>query len=212
MKPVSILLPADFRKGFEPSGRTAEDVFAFLSLHGREKAAQHCAAVAAAAGEIAGCYDAPVNLAVQAGWLHDVSAVWRNDERLAVSEAVGLEILPEERAAPFILHQKLSVVLASEVFGVSDPAVLSAVGCHTTLKSGASLLDQVVFAADKLAWDQPGEAPYHSEMKAALVVSLTGACRVYLCYLWSQRASLAVLHPWTLAALKDLGIIDKQVL
>jgi HD superfamily phosphohydrolase YqeK len=208
MKAASILLPADFRTGFEPSGNTAEDVFAFLSLHGRVKTAHHCAAVAAAAGEIARSFDVPVDLAVQAGWLHDVSSVWRNEERLAVSEALGLEILPEERAAPFILHQKLSVVLAVEVFSVSDPGVLSAIGCHTTLKSGASVLDQVVFVADKLAWDQPGEAPYHSEMKVALTTSLKDACRVYLCYLWSQRSSLAVLHPWTLAAIKDLGIIE----
>ena len=208
MKAASILLPADFRKSFEPSGKTSEDVFDFLSRHGRVKAAHHCAAVAAAAGEIALRYGVPVDLAVQAGWLHDVSSVWRNDERLAVSEAVGLDILPEERAAPFILHQKLSVVLAVEVFNVSDPGVLSAIGCHTTLKSGASVLDQVVFAADKLAWDQPGEAPYHAEMQAALTVSLTDSCRVYLRYLWGQRASLAVLHPWTVAAIKDLGIIE----
>jgi HD superfamily phosphohydrolase YqeK len=58
------------------------------------------------------------------------------------------------------------------------------------------VLDKVVFVADKLAWDQPGVAPYHAEMSVALGRSLDEAALVYLRYLWQRRASLRVVHPW----------------
>jgi len=111
-----------------------------------------------------------------------------------------------ERAWPKIVHQKLSVVLAREVFHVRDAGVLSAVGCHTTLKAGASALDKVVFIADKLAWDEPYDAPWHPELREALEVSLDAGCRVYLRLLWEQRETLAVFHPWTEEACREMGV------
>jgi predicted HD superfamily hydrolase involved in NAD metabolism len=131
-----------------------------------------------------------------AGWLHDISAIWPVSERLAVAESAGLPIYAEERAAPLLLHQRLSALLAEQVFAVHDAAVLSALGCHTTLKAQASDLDLALFVADKLAWDQPGEASFHPEMRAAARTSLTAAAQVYLHDLWEQRASLPAVHPW----------------
>jgi HD superfamily phosphohydrolase YqeK len=99
----------------------------------------------------------------------------------------------------------LSVVLAREVFNVRDEGILSAIGCHTTLKANASPLDKVVFVADKLAWDQPGTPPYKTEMIAALEHSLDSAALVYLQYLWDRRDTLRVVHPWMVAAYMELS-------
>jgi HD superfamily phosphohydrolase YqeK len=98
----------------------------------------------------------------------------------------------------------LSVVLAREVFGVRDETVLSAIGCHTTLKAGASHLDKVVFIADKIAWDQPGQPPYLDELLAGLERSLDEGVFVYINYLWAQRATLKVVHPWLVDAYEAL--------
>jgi HD superfamily phosphohydrolase YqeK len=143
-------------------------------------------------------------MAERAGYLHDISAVIPNDRRIKSAQDYDLEILPAEFNCPMILHQKLSVVLARQVFGISDDAVLSAVGCHTTLKAKASDLDKVVFLADKIAWDQEGVAPYLSSVLEALKESLDAAVMVYLEYLWAQRESLAVVHPWFVEAREDL--------
>lgn len=194
------------RLAFEPRGWINEDVHAFLALHGCQRAAKHCGKVARAAYQLAERLGADPLAAEAAGWLHDVSAVWTNDQRLAAAEALSVEILPEERQAPFILHQKLSVVLARELFGVRDAAVLSAVGCHTTLKNDPSPLDKVVFIADKLAWDEPYDAPWHPALREALEHSLDDGCRVYLGYLWEQRSTLTVVHPWMVEALKWFSI------
>lgn len=194
------------RLGFEPGGWINDDVSNFLRLHDCERAAAHCASVAKTAGQLAERFGADPLAAETAGWLHDVSAVWPNDQRLAASEALGVEILPQERLAPFILHQKLSVVLAREIFSVRDAEILSAIGCHTTLKGDPGILDKVVFISDKLAWDEPFDAPWHPSLRDALEHSLDAGCRVYLGYLWEQRDNLAVLHPWTVEACTWFGI------
>ena len=103
-----------------------------------------------------------------------------------------------------IIHQKLSVVLAHDIFGVTAPDTLSAIGCHTTLKANASLLDKVVFIADKIAWDQSGEPPYWVELQLALDHSLNHAAFCYLDYLWQRRVTLRVVHPWLVAAHQEL--------
>jgi len=193
------------RAGFDPKGWINEDVTTFLMQNDCPRTAAHCADVARASYELAERFGVDPLAAEAGGWLHDVSAVWADDQRLAAADALGVEILPLERVWPKIIHQKLSVVLAREIFGVRDPGILSAIGCHTTLKASASALDKVVFIADKLAWDEPDDAPWHPALRSALSESLDDGCRVYLGWLWDHRAELAVLHPWTEAAWLDLG-------
>jgi HD superfamily phosphohydrolase YqeK len=65
-------------------------------------------------------------------------------------------------------------------------------------------LDKVVFVADKIAWDQPGEPPYLAEILAAVERSLDAAAFCYLDYLYQRRATLRVAHPWMLAAREEL--------
>lgn len=197
-------LLADLGQDVVFTGDLARDVTIFLTHHGCPKTAEHSTAVAAEAGRIAAQVGGDVTLAVRAGWLHDVSAVFPAAARVDIAVQLGLDVLPEEARLPMILHQKLSVVLAREIFGVTDEAVLSAVGCHTTLKARASWLDKVVFVADKLAWDQPGVPPYYDGLVKALDRSLDDAACLYLRYLWDRRVSLAVVHPWFVAACEDL--------
>jgi HD superfamily phosphohydrolase YqeK len=128
-----------------------------------------------------------------------------NEERIALAEELGLAVLPEERAAPMIVHQKLSAVIAQHVFGVHDAAVLSAIGCHTTLKAGATPFDMAVFVADKIRWDQEGDPPYLAAILAAVERSLIDAAFCYLDYLWQRRDTLLVVHPWLVAAHQQLA-------
>jgi len=181
------------------------DVSLLLVHHHYTNTAQHCAAVAAQAARLAEQFGADPKRAQAAGWLHDVSAVIPAPQRLAVARQWGLDVLPAEEKAPMLLHQKLSAVIAQDLFGVQDEGVLSAICCHTTLKAQASLLDKIVFVADKVAWDQPGEPPYQHELTQALVYSLDRAAFCYLNHLWQQRESLAAIHPWLVSAYQELA-------
>jgi HD superfamily phosphohydrolase YqeK len=86
--------------------------------------------------------------------LHDISVVFPNYERIRVSKALGIEVLLEEEIFPLIIHQKISKVMALEIFKIQDETILNAIGCHTTLRSTSTKLDRVLFVADKIEWDQ----------------------------------------------------------
>lgn len=199
--PLPLIANLDF------TGDLAHDVPAFLTRHGCPKTATHSAAVASEAGRIAALVGLDPVPAERAGWLHDVSAVFPPSERIAVAHTLGIPVLPEEATFPMIVHQKLSAVLAADIFRMNDLAILGAIGCHTTLKKDATALDKVVFVADKLAWDQPGTPPYRDNLVRALGQSLDAAALVYLRYIWERRDAIPVLHPWLAEAYEQLSAI-----
>ena len=133
------------------SGVLIDDVNHFLVGSGYPKTANHCSEVGIKAKELATKYDSDPVKAEQAGYLHDLSVVIPDVKIIGFAKNRSIEILDEEYRFPMIIHQKLSVILAREIFHITDDEVLSAVGCHTTLKANAKLLDKVVFPANKIA-------------------------------------------------------------
>lgn len=180
---------------FALTGDLSVDAPAFLRHHDQAGVADHVERVAAQAGQIAAQVGADREAAVAAAWLHDISLVLPVVKILSAAEAANLDVLPEERLAPGLLHGKLSAILAEQFFHVTDPHVLAAMRCHTTLKAGSTLLDRVLFAADKLSWD-PDHAPYHDNMVAALAQSLDRAVWCFLDWGWHRREQMPVIHPW----------------
>ncbi len=85
-----------------------------------------------------------------AGYLHDISAIYPNNERIFVAEDMKIELFKEERQFPMIIHQKISRIMAQREFGIQDEKILSAISCHTTLKKKFSKVDLVLFVADKI--------------------------------------------------------------
>lgn len=196
---------APLLQGVVLAGSARDDARALLARHGRTRTIEHSKRVAAEATRLAHVWGAECGKAASAGWLHDISAILAPDQRLAAAEKLGIEILAEERQAPMILHQKLSAAIATGGLGVDDLSILRAIGCHTTLRAGASILDKIVFIADKIAWDQAGAPPYLAEVLGALEQSLDLAVYRYLDYLWQRRGQLAVVHPWLVEAYDQLS-------
>ena len=198
-------LIADLTRGVVFTGNIWSDVTTFLVHHQCAETAGHSARVVSEARWLARKFGVHLPSAEMAAWLHDVSAVFPVHERLTAAIDLGLDVLPEEVLAPMIIHQKLSVVIAQEVFEIHDPDILSAIGCHTTLKADASPLDKVVFLADKIRWDRPTPPPYQDAMLAAAERSLDRAVFCYLDYLWQRRDTLPVVHPWLVDAYHQLS-------
>lgn len=189
------------------SGNLRDDIYNFLVNNNCPKTAEHSVRVGKKAREIAERYNANKDSAEIAGYLHDISAVYSNDVRIQVSHDLDIEILPEEESFPMIIHQKISKEMARDIFNIKDQEILDAVGCHTTLKKKSTLLDKVLFVADKIEWDQTGEPPYLHQITKQLDISLNHAAFEYINYLWKQRDNLRVIHPWLSDAyyeLKDL--------
>ncbi|PQZ53251.1 HAD family hydrolase [Bacillus sp. MYb209] len=181
---------------FTSTGKIEYDIKAFLLKYNKEITYKHSIRVANEAREIAEMFHENEEKAAIAGYLHDISAIFPNEERIAVAEEFGIEILQEERKFPMIIHQKLSRVIAKEIFRIVDEEVLNAICCHTTLRKHATKMDLVLFVADKIEWDQIGTPSYLTEIKKGLEKSLEHAAFVYISYLWERKDTLKVIHPW----------------
>ncbi len=114
---------------------------------------EHTIGVMDTAACLAMRYGADLTQALVAGLLHDCAKCIPNDKKLKLCRKNGIEVTPFEEKAPFLLHAKLGAWMAEHEYHVSDPAILSAIACHTTGKSDMSLLDKIVFIADYI---EPG--------------------------------------------------------
>ncbi|WP_291291011.1 bis(5'-nucleosyl)-tetraphosphatase (symmetrical) YqeK [Enterococcus sp.] len=192
---------ADYRVDL-PDTTLIDQMHRYLEAFDHIPTIQHHIEVAHAAEQLAQRFSGDAPKAFVAGLFHDISVVIPNEKRVAFQEQLGLAVLPEERQVPLLLHQKQSAVLAKEIFGITDPEILSAIACHTTLKADFSKLDLIVFLADKIKWDRADAAPFLEDLLEALDDSLEAAA---LCYIdWLFASDLLVAHPWAVAAKKQL--------
>lgn len=202
MDTVSRLAPA------QVTGDVAADISAYLTARRRDDTLHHCRAVAGQAGQIARRFGGDAERARIAGWLHDVSAVISYAEQLTLADELRIVLTPADRAIPQVVHGRLSAWLGETFFGVTDPLILDAVRCHTTLRFGATDVDKTLFVADKTALDpnadfRPG---YYPALTAARDESLDRAAFVVLDWFYQERERLGWrLHPDLLAAHADLA-------
>lgn len=175
----------------------------YLFERGCEETYFHCEAVGDYAAKMAKNYSVDPEKARLAGYLHDISAVYPNDQKVEVAKQFGLMVFPEELELPMITHQRLSRQVALRDFNVLDEEILSAIECHTTLKAGYSQMDLVLFVADKIECDCEGEPPYLNELLKELDTSLEAAAYYYIDYLLGH--DILVVHPWLKEAYAELG-------
>ncbi len=114
---------------------------------------EHTSGVMDTAACLAMRYGADMTKALVAGLLHDCAKCIPNGKKLKLCKKNGIEVTPFEEKAPFLLHAKLGAWMAEHEYHVSDPAILSAIACHTTGKPDMSLLDKIIFIADYI---EPG--------------------------------------------------------
>lgn len=172
-----------------------------------EKTYYHCMEVGDYAYQLGEKYlTSPEKVSI-AGYLHDISAVYPNNQRISVAQKYGIELNEAEMAFPMIIHQKISKSIAKMDFGIEDNEILSAIECHTTLKKNYSDIDLVLFVADKIKWDQEGKPPYLDGLLQALNCSLENAAYFYIDYI--LKHDIKVVHPWLWDAYNQLKLTIK---
>lgn len=175
---------------------------AYLINH-KEHTVRHAEEVADTAAWLAEIHDLDVEKARLAALLHDISAIITPREMYDLAISRGLAIDPAEEKYNFLLHQRISKIFAHEKFGVSDPEILSAIECHTTLKKNAGPYDMAIFIADKISWDQQGHPPYYEILKTLAAGSLDAACLYYIKYQFDNNL-LLMPHLWITEAYEYL--------
>ncbi|OFI48229.1 hypothetical protein BG261_08065 [Floricoccus tropicus] len=179
-----------------------KEIYEFLASRDCISTYEHCIEVGDYAAILANDFGFNEEKALIAGYFHDISAIYPVEERIHAAEEFKINLLPEEKIFPLIIHQKISAYLANNYFFVIDDEILSAIECHTTLKGGYSETDLLVFVADKIKWDQRGIPPYLDKMLERLEESLEDAALYYIQYIMNN--DIKILHPWLLKAKSSL--------
>ena len=109
---------------------------------------RHTLGVAYTAAALAMSHGADVEKARLAGLLHDCAKGIKGQERIALCEKNGIDITPTERENTSLLHSKLGVLFASDLYGINDPEILGAIRWHTTGRPEMSTLEKIVYIAD----------------------------------------------------------------
>ncbi|MET3210770.1 UNVERIFIED_CONTAM: putative HD superfamily hydrolase involved in NAD metabolism [Paenibacillus sp. PvR008] len=189
----------------EFSGDLFSDVEKLFNKHNAEATWFHCTKVAHEAKALALQFHADPAIAERAGWLHDIGTIIPNEDKVAVAHALHIPILEEELAFPYILHQKLSSEMTTQIFELTDPMLLNAIECHTTLRKSMSLMDKILFIGDKLSWDQAHAAPFLKEIRKNVNDHLLDeAIMIYFNHVWSNKEKMKVVHLWLLEARQSL--------
>ena len=159
----------------------------------------HTLRVARFAERLARIHGADPALAREAGLFHDLARLYSADRLIRECEARELPIDAFARANPIVLHAPLGAELAREMFGVDDPAVLSAIRKHTVGAAVMGPLDVILYLADGLepGRDYPERAGYATLAERDLTAALQAVLGSTVSYLTARGHAVA---PDTLAA------------
>ncbi len=191
----------------EITGNIEVDVNNFLLQNNKKKTLEHVIDVANTNKEIALQYNLDEKICTISGYLHDISAVIHPNDMLNYMIENNLFVDESERKYPYILHQRISKIIAKKFFNIFDKTILSAIECHSTLKSNPSKYDMALFIADKLSWDKEGTPPFYDIVSENLSFSLEKACLSYINYIIDNNM---ILHPhsWIIESKKYLEIYN----
>lgn len=110
----------------------------------------HSIGVAETAVELAQRFGADIEKAEIAGLLHDVAKCMGYQEYLKIIKDQNLDISEEELQSKKAVHSPIGSFIAQSEFGIEDPEILSAIRWHTLGNENMTLLEKIVYLADKI--------------------------------------------------------------
>jgi len=146
--------------------------------------------------------------AAVAGLLHDAAKLMHPEALLAYAAQEGLDLDPADQASPQTLHPIIGAALVEKELGITDFAILEAIRAHTTGKPSMSLVEKVVYIADKIE-DNTRNLNWIAEVSAYLQPGNPDSLNHALLFLFNTTINQVhtqgqPLHPRTLAARNSL--------
>lgn len=167
--------------------------------------AEHVIRVVAEARRLAAIHGADVEAATIAALAHDLLRAHSDERLLTIAEEQAYELDPADRLAPILLHGPLAVQILQERYNVLDGDILGAVAYHTTANEGMTLLQKVIFIADKIEPHKLERDPANRHVAVLAETDLDAAMLAYL----NHHITVALetgwpLHSHTVAARNGL--------
>jgi len=166
---------------------------------------EHVEGVVAEARRLALIHGADEERAALAAWGHDIARAIPPPELLAEARGLGLAVDPVEEQAPILLHGPVGAAILSRDYAIDDADVLAAARYHTTGRAGMSILEKVVFVADKVEAGKLQAEPALARVRQLAEHDLDAAILEYLNqHLLEASRRGWPLHPNTMAARNEL--------
>lgn len=150
---------------------------------------------------LAKCHGADIEKALIAGAVHDCAKELPIEDQLKMARERCGDLFVDEK----LLHSPAGAVFYNEVFGEDDPEILDAITYHTTGRGEMTLLDEIVFLADKI---EPSRTYTDlSLMRKIAPDDLDGAARLCLESVVDKfKRKNRPIHPLTEGFMKSLGM------
>lgn len=149
-------------------------------------------------------YDKTLNeRALIAGLLHDCAKELDESKQREMAYENSGDLFTDKK----LLHSPAGAVMAAKEFGVNDPGILDAITYHTTGRGNMTLLDKIVYLADKL---EPSRT-YADLSRDRLIAEEDLDEAVRLCVLRVKKkfeSKGLPIHPLTVDFMNDIGIIN----
>lgn len=125
---------------------------------------EHTMAVAYTAAALAMRYGEDMDKAFMAGLLHDCAKYLTDVELIKECQDNNVELTKHELEHTALIHSKVGVLYAKNVYGVDDPDILKAIRSHTTGNTDMTLLDKIIYIADYIEPNRD-RAPHLEELR-----------------------------------------------
>ena len=139
--------------------------------------------------------------ALIAGALHDCAKELDIDYQRELAMSYAGNVFEDKK----LLHSPAGALFAKERFGIDDQAVLDAICYHTTGRGGMSVLEKIVYLADKI---EPSRTYTDlTDIRKMAYTDLDEAVRMTVRSVRNKFEEQGrQIHPYTLAMMKDLRI------
>lgn len=178
---MSIILDEfDYINSIEKTGDFTNDACELLEINNKNHTKKHVLEVAKTSLKLADRFLLDSEICYKSALLHDISSIIKPKDMIVIANENNMWLDISEQKYPFLLHQRISKLIAFHYFDITEKNILSSIECHTTLRSKPSKYEMILFLADKISWDQDGKPPYIDIIEDGLSISLENACKNYI--------------------------------
>ena len=136
---------------------------------------------------------------------HDLVRHKNDAELLALCQRYGIDPDPVERNSPILVHGPVAARMLTLDYGLDDAEIIAGVDCHTTARPGMTLIEKLLFVADKIEPNKLRANPRLQEVFDLREVDLDAAVVRFLdLRLEESIAAAGMIHPKLIEARNDL--------
>ena len=165
----------------------------------------HSLGVVKKAVELAKIYGVDEETARNVGIAHDIAKEMTDEEMLEYAKVNNIEIDEIENVKPSLLHGKIGADITAKKYGFTEDMV-NAIKWHTTGRKNMSMLEKIIYVADKTEENRKSDGRFNLEKSRKLSTQNIDEALIFLMneFITYNIKNEWLIHPETIHARNDL--------